>query len=126
MIILVADDQQFQIDLISCQLSRVGYEVIGCHSGEEAVDKLTSQIADIVITDMEMGMMTGEHVLKYVRKQFGQLPVILMSGNPDNLRKEGFNGYLEKPFSMRELLTMVEKGTRIVFSVYLSCCHCVA
>jgi len=84
--------------------------MIGCHSGEEAVNKLKSQIVDMVITDMEMGAMTGEHVLQYVRKQFGSLPVILMSGNPSNLKNKGFDGYLGKPFSMSELLTVVENA----------------
>ncbi|MEN6489535.1 MAG: response regulator [Smithella sp.] len=112
MIILVVDDQQVQIDLIGCQLSRVGHTVIGCRSVEEAVDKLKAQIVDMVITDMEMGEMTGEHVLQYVRKQFGSLPVILMSGNPGNLKEKGFDGYLEKPFSMRELLKVVENALK--------------
>ncbi len=66
----------------------------------------------MVITDMEMGVMSGKHVLKYVRKQFGSLPVVLMSGNPDNLRMEGFDGYLEKPFSMRALLAAVENARK--------------
>jgi DNA-binding response OmpR family regulator len=35
-----------------------------------------------------------------------------MSGNPDNLRGEGFDGYLEKPFSMRELLVAVENALK--------------
>ncbi len=112
MLILVVDDQQFQIDLLGHQLSRAGHRIIGCRSGEEAVDKLNSQIVDMVITDMEMDGMTGEHVLKYVRERFGPLPVILMSGNPDKLKKKGFDGYLEKPFLMRELLTVVENALK--------------
>jgi two-component system chemotaxis response regulator CheY len=86
--ILVVDDQEMQLYLVGCQLSSARHSVIGCGSGEEALDRLNSQDVDMVITDMEMGLMSGEHVLKYVRKQFGPLPVILMSGNPDNLRKE--------------------------------------
>ena len=56
---------------------------------EKAIDKLKSRIVGMVITDMEMGVMTAEHVMKYVRKKFGPLSAILMSGNPDNLRREG-------------------------------------
>jgi CheY-like chemotaxis protein len=112
MLILVADDQQIQVELIGCQLSSAGHSVIGCHSGEEAIDKLNSQAVDMIITDMEMGAMSGEHVLKCVRDQFGSLPVILMSGNPNNLQREGFDGYLAKPFSMLELLAAVENARR--------------
>lgn len=110
--ILVVDDQEVLLDLVNRQLSHAGYNVIGCCSGEEAVDRLNSKDVDMVITDMEMGATTGEHVLKYVRKQFGLLPVILMSGNPDNLRMTGFDGYLEKPFSMQELLAVVEHARK--------------
>ncbi|MGA3116950.1 MAG: response regulator [Syntrophobacteraceae bacterium] len=110
--ILVVDDQEMQLYLVGCQLSSAGHSIIGCRSGEEAVGKLNSQIVDMVITDMEMGAMSGEHVRQHVREHFGQLPVILMSGNPDNLRGEGFDGYLEKPFSMRELLVAVENALK--------------
>jgi CheY-like chemotaxis protein len=107
--VLVVDDQEMQVDLVGSQLSHAGYEVTGCYCGEEAVNTLKSQAVDLVITDMEMGVMTGEDVLKYVRSEIGSLPVILMSGNLYNLEKNGFDGYLAKPFSMRELLTVVER-----------------
>ena len=110
--ILVVDDQQFQIDLMDRRLSQVGYKVIGCRSGEEAIDKLGSQKVDVVITDMEMDGMTGEHILTYVRSQFGPLPVILMSGDPDSLERNGFDGYLAKPFSMRQLLIAIENARK--------------
>lgn len=110
--ILVVDDQQFQIDLMDCQLSLAGYEVIGCRSGKEMIDKLGSQEVDMIITDMEMDGMTGEHILVHVRHQLGSMPVILMSGNPDNLEKNGFDGYLLKPFSIRQLLTAVENARK--------------
>lgn len=112
MTILVVDDQQVQLSLMESQLSRAGYRVICCRSVEEAVGKLNSQIVEMVITDMEMGAMTGEHVLQYIRKNFGPLPVILMSGNPDYLKKPGYDGYLEKPFSMVELLTVVKNALK--------------
>ena len=110
--VLVVDDQQFQVDLLGSQLSHAGYEVTGCYCGEEAVTMLKTLPVDMVITDMEMGVMSGEDVLEFVRKEIGSLPVILMSGNPDNLEKNGFDGYLAKPFSMQELLTVVERLRR--------------
>ena len=110
--IMVVDDQDMQLDLVGCQLEFAGYGVIGCRSGEEAVDKLNSQAVDMVITDMEMGAISGEHVRRYVREHFNSVPIILMSGNPENLRQEGFDGYLAKPFSMRELLLAVENARK--------------
>ena len=112
MTILVVDDQQVQVELVGCQLSNAGYSVIRCHSGEEAIDKLNSQTVDMIITDMEMGVMNGEDVRQHVRKHFSEMPVVLMSGNPENLKRRGFDGYLPKPFSMRELLAEVEKARR--------------
>jgi CheY-like chemotaxis protein len=109
MVVMVVDDQEMQLYLVGCQLSSAGHSVIGCGSGEEALDRLNSKDVDMVITDMEMGVMSGEHVRQHVREHFGSLPVILMSGNPENLRREGFDGYLAKPFSMRELLAAVER-----------------
>lgn len=112
MIILVADDQRSQIELMARQLSSAGYEVVACRSGEEAIDRLKSQMVDLVITDMEMEGMTGAHLLESIRRDFGAVPVVLMSGNPRNLEVRGFVGYLEKPFSMRDLLTVVENALK--------------
>ncbi len=110
--ILVVDDQPSQINLMERQLSQAGYRTIGCCSGEEAIDKLVSHKVDMIITDMDMGGITGEHVLTHVRKRFGLLPVILMSGDPDNLRRKGFDGYLTKPFSAQQLLTAVKNARK--------------
>lgn len=110
--VLIVDDQQMQVDLVGCQLSHAGYEVTGCHCGEEAVNTLKAQAVDLIITDMELGAMSGQDVLEHVRKEFGSLPVILMSGNPMNLEKNGFDAYLGKPFSMQQLLHVVEKFGR--------------
>lgn len=106
--ILVVDDQEVCVKIISSQLHQAGFEVISCSSGEEAVEKLQSRPVDMVITDMEMDGMTGEHIVRHVRRELGSLPVILMSGNPSNLEKTGFDGYIKKPFSMSELLTVIE------------------
>jgi DNA-binding response OmpR family regulator len=114
MIVLVVDDLRMQLDMVGSRLSRAGYKVLLCHSGEEAIETLNSQMVDLVITDMDMKSISGEDILNFVRQEFGAMPVILMTGNPDNLKKRGFDGYLEKPFSMQNLLDTVENTlTRI-------------
>lgn len=114
MIVLVVDDLRMQLDMVGFRLLRAGYKVLLCHSGEEAIETLNSQMVDLVITDMDMKSISGEDILNFVRKEFGAMPVILMTGNPDNLKKRGFDGYLEKPFSMQNLLDTVENTlTRI-------------
>lgn len=110
MTILVVDDHLSQIRLMRSQLSKAGHNVIGCCSGEEAIDRMKSHGVDLVITDMEMDGLTGQDVLQHVRERFRSVPVILMSGNLDKLQKKGFDGYLAKPFTMTELLSAVENA----------------
>ncbi len=106
---LIVDDDEVNLNMIEKRLSRAGYKVVQCATGGEAYTHLASFIIDLVITDMDLNHISGVDVLMYVREKFGSLPVILMSGNPDNLKIDGFDGYLEKPFSMQELLNIVQK-----------------
>ncbi len=112
MTVLVVNDHEMQLNLMKKQLSHAGHTVILCFSGKEAIEKLKLNKIDVVITDMEMSGMTGEELLAHIRQTYGSLPVILMSGNHGNLRKKGFDGYLAKPFSMQDLLTVVDNALK--------------
>jgi len=79
--ILLVDDEQFQIDTIKRGIRIHGHQVFAARSGEEALKYLEENHDEstLVITDYYMPGMNGITLLKSIREQYGDLPVILMT-----------------------------------------------
>ena len=78
-------------------------------NGQEAIDILTQQDVDFIITDMDMPILNGVDFLDYLQKENPQLPVIVISGyrNFDYMQKSvqaNAVNYILKPFSKDDLL----------------------
>ncbi|HKK99423.1 MAG TPA: response regulator [Desulfotignum sp.] len=106
--ILVIDDETAILRMLAMALSRQGYRVDTADSGENGVEKLQSKEYHLVITDMVMGRMSGEDVLKKVRVLKGDsVPVIAMSGTPWLMDEHLFDAVIPKPYSLKLLFEMV-------------------
>ena len=81
-------------------------------SGEEALEALGQQPADLVITDIRMDGMDGYELLNKVKEQFPQLPVLAISGvvDGDEMRHYAFDGVMEKPLDIEELRDLVDEA----------------
>jgi DNA-binding NtrC family response regulator len=112
--ILVVDDDQVIRDLIISFLSFSGYEAQGAQNGQEGLDLVLKNQPDLVITDIHMPQMNGFQLLKAVKKIDSDIPVIFITGyahlrrffSDQNARADGF---LEKPFNLDSLNSMVKK-----------------
>lgn len=112
--ILVVDDESTIRKLLKRHLERRGYEVLLAENGAEALRVLHSSGDRIrlVILDMIMPGMTGLEALIELRRTHHSLPVLISSGyNQDEDRAQasaiGVNGFLGKPFSLRDLTAIV-------------------
>ena len=111
--ILVADDDEDVRHLISSILAREGFDVKVAADGEEAWDELHRRHYDLLVTDNEMPRLTGMELIKWIRKDGMNLPVILASGS---LSEETTQAYpqlqiaavIPKPFNIWEFLTLVK------------------
>jgi CheY-like chemotaxis protein len=107
--VLVVDDIAEQRDIASSLLTRLGYEVHVLSSGEEAVEYLKENKADILVLDMIMapgidGLETYQRVLKINPKQ----KAIIVSGFSETERvkeaqKLGVGTYIKKPYIMEKI-----------------------
>ena len=112
--ILVVDDDQVIRDLIISFLTFSGYEAHGAQNGQEGLDMVLQHHPDLVITDIHMPLMNGFQLLKAVKKIGPDIPVIFITGyahlrrffSEQNAQADGF---LEKPFNLDSLNSMVEK-----------------
>jgi CheY-like chemotaxis protein len=90
-------------------MMHLGYRAHGARSGAEAVRFMESHRVDIVLTDYRMGSMNGVQLRDLIRNGKQEIPVILMTGEGDPGLQVGFDGFLQKPFSMNELRKEVER-----------------
>ncbi len=116
--ILVVDDDDDILSLISLWLSSEGFEVITASSGEEALTKLAVNQAKLVITDLYMGGMSGIELLAEIHGDNPLLPVIMLSGQakiPDAVKAThlGSAAFLTKPLKKDELIENVNHALRI-------------
>lgn len=114
-LVLVADDEEDILVLVSFRLDRAGCEVVTAADGKEALDLILDRRPDLAVLDVRMPKLTGIEVLQQVRADatVGQTPVILLSAGvqEDSISKgleAGANEYMKKPFSPDELAARVE------------------
>ena len=106
--ILVIDDDNTLLSVIDTMLHRLGHQAIPCRSKSD-VESAVAQIADYdyILTDREMGALTGNDILHIFKETDANKPVILMTGRieytNEKAKKEGFDGFLPKPFNMKQL-----------------------
>jgi DNA-binding response OmpR family regulator len=121
--ILVADDATFIRDMIKKQLrDRIpGVEIFDAADGARAFALFKQNDIDLILSDWEMPLMTGEEFLRNVRAlpNGATVPFVMISsrGDRDHIVKaiqSGVSDYLSKPFSAEELLRKVYKQLKVI------------
>lgn len=122
--ILVAEDDAVSRLTINSLLQRLGHEVVSVENGRLALDKLTLETFDCVLSDIQMPVMDGMEFVRLVRSgeagdkdgtiPFGgsgrPMPFIAltahaMAGDKERFLAAGFDYYLSKPIALAELMT---------------------
>ncbi|MES2675433.1 MAG: response regulator [Pseudomonadota bacterium] len=121
--ILLVDDASFIRDLVKKQLRDhiLGVEIFEAADGARALIVLKHNPIDMILSDWEMPLMTGEELLKQIRAttDYAKTPFIMISsrGDREHVTKAvqaGVSDYLNKPFSAEELLAKVKKQLKII------------
>lgn len=86
--VLVVDDEEPVRRLLRRVLEAEGYAVETATGGKEAVQAMQRQLPDLLLLDLMMPEMDGVEVLQVVRKSYGALPVIVLTGFPDSALME--------------------------------------
>jgi len=109
-VILVVDDEEPMVDLLTDILEDQGYAVITAHNGRVALQLAQEQHPDLVISDVMMPFVDGIELTKRLRAGHGtrNMPVILMSAamSPD-LAACGANDFVGKPFAIERIDDLV-------------------
>ena len=125
--ILVAEDERDMNRLISKRLAAENYSVDSCYDGVQVMEYLECAEYDGIILDIMMPRMDGIQVLKKMRSQNCQIPVLLLTARDSiedrvNGLDAGADDYLVKPFAFEELLArirvMLRKPASVKSNVY--------
>ena len=113
-ILLIEDDVAF-CKMLETFLSKKGYELISAFAAGEAYKILANHAVDLVITDVRLPDDDGLSILKHIKEDYNNIPVILMTGYAEvnkavEAMKEGAFDYISKPVRPDELLKIVDKA----------------
>jgi two-component system response regulator FlrC len=113
--IIVADDEKDVREMIAKTLDHHGYRVQTLSNGYEVLDELRRNEFDLIITDIRMPELSGIELLKKIKSDWPNTPVIMMSAygtieSAVEAIQTGASGYMVKPFSSHTLIETVENN----------------
>lgn len=114
--VLVVDDNTQVLRSIVQLITRLGHEVQHSHQAEEAYELAKSEPFDALVVDIVMPNMSGTELVRHLREDGVQTPVVFMSGyheergDLESLLLDDKNRFLEKPFRLRELQAALNEG----------------
>ena len=116
--ILVVDDNQCIREILTDLLSRRGHQCESATNGIEAMEKIKQNDFDAVITDLQMPEMDGIVLTRELHEHFSDLPVMIMTGQPDDSWVEsaigaGAREFLRKPFVISELMMRLHRMLQV-------------
>jgi two-component system response regulator HydG len=113
--LLVVDDQRNMRTTLAMMLRGAGHDVDEAENGEMAVERLSSEVYELVLTDLKMGSTDGLDVLRAAKEVSHLTEVIVMTAygtieSAVEAMRIGAYDYLQKPFSEQELLLKTQKA----------------
>ncbi|MBW1794669.1 MAG: response regulator [Deltaproteobacteria bacterium] len=112
--LVVDDDENIRQDYME-ELSDEGHQVSVAASGHELLRIIDLFKPDVVILDIKLGNYDGLELLKEIRNEYYNLPVILCSAYKTykyDQRSIGADYYVLKSFDLSELKTMIKRASR--------------
>jgi len=117
--ILIADDEPHMTRVLKLYLERAGYTVETAPNGQVALDSIIKSAPDVVVTDIQMPVMTGQQMCLQLEELLPErtFPVFVMTSMTDREHREWTQKiknleFLEKPLSMRALTSKLDSYFR--------------
>lgn len=115
--LLLAEDEKELSAALTAIFKHNNYSVDAVYNGKDALDYLQTDLYDAAILDIMMPKMDGLTVLKKIREQGSNVPIIMLTAvsgvdNKVTGLDLGADDYLTKPFSTKELLARIRAITR--------------
>jgi two-component system, cell cycle response regulator DivK len=114
--ILVVEDNEKNLYLISFILEKMGHKVIAARTGEEGVELALQERPDLILMDIQLPGINGLETTRRIRasKKSGDVPIIALTsyalvGDREQALSAGCTGYIEKPINPETIMGEIEK-----------------
>jgi two-component system alkaline phosphatase synthesis response regulator PhoP len=114
--ILIVDDEEYIVTSLEYVMKSAGFDVAVAYDGDEAIDKVTAMVPDLLITDIMMPKLNGFDLCEKIRANplWTSIRIIILTAKGRDSEREkglslGADDYMTKPFSTRELLKRVKE-----------------
>ncbi|MBU0960847.1 MAG: response regulator [Proteobacteria bacterium] len=115
--VLLVDDEEEFIELMSQRLETKGLKVVAVTSGEKALSEIEDHTFDVAVVDLAMPGIDGIETLKQIKERRGDIEVIMLTGQATvqsgiEAMKHGAIDFLEKPVDLTVLLEKIRQAKK--------------
>jgi DNA-binding NtrC family response regulator len=112
--VLIIDDQDYILETLTAILERENYWVLQARNAQTALDLLSRNKINIVISDIVMPGINGIELLKTVKKKYPEIRFVLMTGylgtyTAEKIAGNGADGFISKPFKNTDIIDQLRK-----------------
>jgi two-component system cell cycle response regulator DivK len=114
--ILVIEDNEQNLYLITFILEKHGYQVVQARDGQTGIEKACQEKPDLILLDIQLPGMDGYAVARELRSNpaFDKVPIVAvtsyaMVGDRERILAAGCEGYIEKPINPATFMAEVER-----------------
>lgn len=112
--VMTVDDSATVRQVLHMTLEGAGYDVVEACDGAEALEKLSAESVDMLVTDLNMPKLDGINLIQQIRQKPGNrfMPIIMLTSESQPEKKTagkaaGASGWITKPFKPEQLLAVV-------------------
>ena len=115
--VLIVEDEQNIVDILSFNLAREGYDTMEAYDGLTGLQLALENDPDLILLDLMLPGMNGFDVCRKVRQSGSATPILMLTAREEEADKVlglelGADDYITKPFAMRELMARVKANIR--------------
>lgn len=114
--VLVIEDNEQNLYLVTFLLERNGYRVSAARDGVIGIEQAAREIPDLILLDIQLPLLDGYAVAKQLKScdELANVPIVAvtsyaMPGDREKAIASGCSGYIEKPINPDTFLTQIEK-----------------
>lgn len=112
--VLTVDDSEPMRKLVGMVLGSAGHQVTTACNGAEALLRMNEQNFDLLVTDINMPILSGAQLIEQVRKNNLELPILVLTTENQHEMNQagkaiGANGWVKKPFQPNQFTDMVKR-----------------
>jgi two-component system phosphate regulon response regulator PhoB len=117
--ILVIEDEQALVEVLSYNLEREGFEVLVAHDGQEGLRQAQLKLPDLIVLDLMLPLKPGLEVCRELRlgTRTRDIPIVMVTAKTEESDElvgfaTGADDYVTKPYSMKVLIQRIKKELR--------------